>query len=107
MDNVAIGTRIREARLKIGMTQEALAQKLDIGSTYVSDIERGIKSPSFSLFINLIKILGVSADYILRGEVDAGKSYVYNELNEKLDNLTPQQRENVLVMINAYIKTLD
>jgi len=53
-----------------------------------------------------VNALDVSSDFILRGELNSGKSYVYDELTKKLENLTPQQRENVSVMIDAYLKTL-
>ena len=106
MDKAAIGARIREARGISGMTQEQLAEKVDVNTTYISDIERGAKFPSMALFIRLVNALDVSSDFILRGELNSGKTYVYDELTKKLENLTPQQRENVSVMIDAYLKTL-
>lgn len=41
MDKVAIGSRLREARNMVKLTQEQLAEKVNIGTTYISDIERG------------------------------------------------------------------
>ena len=106
MDKVAMGARFKEARLQKGLTQETLAELIGSGTTYISDIERGAKFPSMSLFIRLVNALDVSSDFILRGEVNAGKAFVYDELTRKLEDLTPQQRENVSVMIDAYLKTL-
>lgn len=106
MDKVSMGARFKDARLKKNLTQEALAEKVEIGMTYISDIERGAKFPSMSLFIRMVNALDVSADYILRGEVESGKSYLYDELTQKFEDLTPQQREKVAVMIDAFIKTL-
>ena len=98
MDKVAIGARFRQARLKKGLTQEALAEKADSGTTYISDIERGARLPSLSLFVRLVGALDVSSDYILSGELNSG--------TRKLDDLTPQEREKVSVMIDAFIKTI-
>ncbi len=106
MDKAAMGARFKEARIKKGLTQEALAELTDSGTTYISDIERGAKFPSMALFIRMVNALDVSSDFILRGEINAGKNYIYDELTQKLDGLTPQQRENVSVMIDAYLKTL-
>lgn len=107
MDKVAIGSRLREARNMVKITQEQLAEKVGIGTTYISDIERGAKFPSLSLFIKIVDALGVSSDYILRGEIEAGKNCVYEELTRKLDGLTPKQRLGVADLIDAYIKNLN
>ena len=106
MNKAEIGAHIREARLSQKLTQEQLADKLGIGTTYISDIERGAKSPSFSLFINIINVLNVSADFILRGEIESGKRFVYNDIGAKLDKLNPKQRLAVSELIDLYIKSL-
>lgn len=107
MDKVAIGSRLREARNMAKLTQEQLAEKVGIGTTYISDIERGAKFPSLSLFIKIVDALGVSSDYILRGEIEAGKNCVYDDITRKLDGLTPKQRLGVADLIDAYIKNLN
>ena len=107
MNKAEIGAHIREARLSQKLTQEQLADKLGIGTTYISDIERGAKSPSFSLFINIINVLNVSADFILRGEIESGKRFVYDDIGAKLDKLNPKQRLAVSELIDLYIKNLD
>ena len=62
MDRVAIGSRLKEARNKAHLTQEQLSEKVGIGTTYLSDIERGAKFPSLSLFINLVDALGYALE---------------------------------------------
>ena len=107
MDKVEIGSRLREARNIAKLTQEQLAEKVGIGTTYISDIERGAKFPSLSLFIKIVDALGVSSDFILRGEIEAGKNCVYDDITKKLDGLTPKQRLGVADLIDAYIKNLN
>lgn len=106
MDKKELGKKIREARNKCGMTQEALAEKADIGAVYLGEIERGLKMPSVSVFIKLIEALDISADYILRDEVSSGKEYVFDELTEKLSGLTPKQRKAASDILDAYINNL-
>lgn len=106
MNKVKIGSRIREARLHKGFTQEALAEKADIGASYLSDIERGVKFPSLSMFITIVEALDVSADNILRGHMESGKGYIYDELTKKLEGLTPKQRQCVSDIIDAYLQSL-
>lgn len=107
MDRVAFGSRLREARRISKLTQEQLAEKVNIGTTYVSDIERGTKFPSLNLFVKLVNALDVSSDFLLRGEIEAGKNSVYDDITKKLDTLTPKQRLGVVDLIDAYIKNLN
>lgn len=87
MDKVALGRKIREARIKKGYTQQTLSEKADIGEMYLSEIERGIKMPSMNLFIKLITALDISADYVLRDEVPTGKEFVYDEITQNWKDL--------------------
>lgn len=88
------------------MTQEALAEKADIGTIYLGEIERGLKMPSLRVLIQIIEALNVSADYLLRFETSSGKEYVYDELTAKLEKLSPSQRKTVSDIIDAYIANL-
>jgi len=106
MNKADIGARLKKSRKDKGYTQEYIAEKLNVGPTYVSDLERGVKTPSFDLFVNLIELLEVSPDYILSGHVNTSKGYVYDELTKKLENLTPQQRQCVSDIIDAYLRTI-
>ena len=107
MDKTILGKRLREARLQQGYTQQALAAQADMGEVYLGEIERGLKMPSLNSFIKLIDALELSADYILRHELPSGQDYIYDELTEKLKNLTPRQRKTVADIIDAYLKNLD
>lgn len=62
----AVGTRLREARLQVGLTQRDLAFP---GCTpaYISRIEKGARVPSLQLLRELGKRIGVSADYLATG----------------------------------------
>jgi len=107
MEKAELGTKIREARMKKGYTQEVLAEKANIGVMYIGEIERGLKMPSVKIFIKIIEALDVSADYLLRNEISSGKEYVFDELTKKLENLTPQQRKTASDILDAYIQNLE
>lgn len=106
MDKVSLGNKIKEARLKKGVTQQELSHAADINEMYLSEIERGVKMPSMNVFTKLIVALDISADYVLRDVTPAGKDYVYDELTQKLDGLTPQQRKTAADILDAYIRNL-
>ena len=88
------------------MTQEVLAEKANIGTIYLGEIERGLKMPSLNVLIQIIEALGVSADYLLCFEIPSGKDYVFDELTSKLEPLSPKQRKTVSDIIDAYIANL-
>lgn len=106
MDKRELGQKIREARLTKHYTQDVLAEKAEIGTMYLGEIERGIKMPSMKVFIKIIEALDISADYVLRNELSTGKEYVYDELTKKLENLTPKQRKTACDILDAYIQNL-
>lgn len=106
MVRAALGKRIRESRIQKGYTQKNLADRAEIGVVYLSEIERGIKMPSLTIFIKIITALEVSADYVLRDELPSGKEYICMEITEKLLILTPGQRKIASDILNAYLNNL-
>lgn len=107
MNKLTMGDRVREARKKLGLTQDQLSERLDVTLTYVSEIERGLKMPSMPLFIKMIEILNVSADYLLRDTVSTRNLYGDKQLGSKLERLTPKQRVALEALIDTYIEYLD
>ena len=67
-DAVAMGQRIRRLRLMKGMTQERLAERLGLSVSFVGHMERGSRLASLETLIGLSEELGVSADFLLRGD---------------------------------------
>ena len=51
--HVAFGHAIREARVRKGMSQEALAHVCGLDRTYISGIERGTRNPSL---MNILRV---------------------------------------------------
>ena len=107
MDKLIMGDRIREARKKLDLTQEQLAEKLDVTFTYISSIERGLKLPSMPLFIKLVEVLDVSADYLLRDTVSTRNLYGDKVIGRKLERLSPKQRVALEALIDTYLEYLD
>ena len=72
MDYREIGARIREARRAAGMTQEQLAEAVDITPVYVSRIENGVKRASLSVLLRITKVLDTHIEYLLTGNSPRG-----------------------------------
>ncbi len=56
-----LGERVREERRSRGLTQEALAEALDLSVAYVSLIERGGRNPPYTTVVAIARALGVPA----------------------------------------------
>ena len=65
VDYREIGSRIRMARLRKGMTQERLAELSGVGTPHISHIETGNTIPSLKIFVAIINALECSADELL------------------------------------------
>lgn len=68
MDNQKIGNFISELRKEKGLTQKALAEKLNVTDKAVSKWERGIGYPEITNIPLLAEILDVSVSALLLGE---------------------------------------
>ena len=107
MDKITLGKKLCDVRKKKGYTQRTLAKIADIGNVYLGEIERGQKMPSLNIFIKLIEALDVSADYILRDELPSGKKYIYDEITQRMERLTPKQRKAADDILDAYLRNID
>lgn len=63
----AMGERLRLKRKELGLTQEQIAEQLDISIKHYSEAERGIIGFSVENLIKVSDILGISIDYLLKG----------------------------------------
>ena len=96
-----IGRRIMERRRKLGLTQEALAEKGDVTAQFVSYAEAGKRAMRPENLLKIAAALGVSADYLLTGDI-IDKDLLL--LADKLRRLTPAQVRIVESIIDECCK---
>lgn len=65
--NIQIGERIKAAREQTKMTQECLAERIEVSPQYVSDLERGVVGVSLTTLKKICLVLNVSSDQLLFG----------------------------------------
>lgn len=63
----AMGERMKAQRKLMHLTQEQMAERLDISIKHYSEAERGIIGLSVDNLIKVSEILGISLDYLLKG----------------------------------------
>lgn len=81
-----MGSRIREERLKSGMSQDELAEKLGMKRANISNYEAGRVIPPGNILLELSKIFNVTTDYLLGLSIDAEENISID------DNLMQIQR---------------
>ena len=67
LDHKALGQRIRLRRLELDMSQEELAEKAGISTSFIGHIERAEKSATLDTFDQICEVLGLSLDFLARG----------------------------------------
>ena len=78
---IEIGNRISKKRKQLNLTQEVLAEKMNVSVQMISNLERGNKSIKIENLLKLCEILNVSTDYILKGElIDSDKEEAFTKL---------------------------
>ena len=87
MNQVKIGSFIKQKRIEKGMTQQQLAEIMNVSQKTVSRWETGYNMPDISLLSSLSAELGVSVSSLLAGEETAveEETKIYNALNYGLN----------------------
>ena len=67
-DRMAYGARIKQLRISKGLTQEQLAERINISRTYEAKIESGAQVGPVELAVELAEIFDVSLDFLLLGK---------------------------------------
>ncbi len=106
MDTIQrIGARIRIARQKMGLSQPQLAERANLSTQSVSNLENGKAKMSIESFIRILNVLQVSSDEILGLELPNRDKRVA-ELEELLFDCTPKEAEAILRMGRQLKETL-
>ncbi|MEQ3452404.1 XRE family transcriptional regulator [Enterococcus cecorum] len=93
MDELAryAGEKIKYLRVSHGMTQEDLANKLNIGKSAVSNYEKGYRKPKQALIFKLANLFDVSINYFFPETTETINNeilIIYNQLNDKRKEIT-------------------
>jgi transcriptional regulator with XRE-family HTH domain len=63
----AIGDRLREERVRAGISQRELARRLGLSASLISQLESGQSRPSVGTLYAIVTELGVSLDRVIKG----------------------------------------
>lgn len=106
IDYLAIGKRIRAARLAKKITQETLSNMIDVAPTYISSIENGHTKLSLTSLLGIAQSLDTTVDQLLYDNTPVLISQFDADIKELTSDCTPQEKEFLLEIIRATMVAL-
>lgn len=107
MDYISLGKRIREERLKLNLTQEQLAESIDVSTAYVGQIERGEKGLTLETLIKIANRLGITIDYILKESVNLENDNFMNQLKQLFNGRSIKEKQMALDILKVMFSHMD
>ena len=98
IDYLMLGEKLKQQRKKQGITQETLAEYVDLSVSHLSHIENGSTKVSLQTIVNIANILNISLDELL--DLDLGKRSMFITVRE-IDLLFKRYVKSFVVLPNA------
>lgn len=100
-DLIQIGVRIVERRKELKLTQEQVAERMNVSIQMISNIERGKKAIKIENLLKLSNILKTSTDYLLTGKRTNDD---FGHLAGKISQLTTSDYKMIEMLIDYRLK---
>ena len=107
-----IGEKIKNLRTILGLTQEELADRAELTKGFISQLERGLTSPSISSLEDVLEALGTNISDFFKEEKE--EKFVFQKGNSKLEWIVPNAQKNsmepIIVTLNenkSYSRTYE
>ena len=97
---VQIGKRLYKRRKEMGLTQEAMAERLGMSLTFYGGIERGRKRLSIEKILLVYEQTGMDPDYLLTGKGPLDQAVV------EIIKSCPEEKRPVLEQILSNLTEL-
>lgn len=105
IDYTVIGSRIKQARLAKNMTQEDLADKIDISVAFLSRVERGNSHINLKRLNQLCGLLDVSEGYLLNGASSSSENYLDKEFTDLIKSVSPEKQKLIYNVAKTIAET--
>lgn len=94
MDFQALGKRIRQQRKMLKMTQADLANAINVSTSYIGHIERGLKHCSLETIVALCNTLHISPDMLLQDSLE-------NAMTDRFEDMSIASRSMLKDIANV------
>lgn len=101
---VLAGRNLQKCRLKTKLTQEQVAERVGISTSFYTNLERGSRSMSIPVLLSLADIYHVSTDYILYKENSSIHiANIYNLLRDKPESFIIAAEGVVCALVEGFL----
>lgn len=107
---MTLGMRIAKLRKSKDLTQEQLAELLNIGKSTLAMYETDKREPASEVLIKIADFFNVTIDYLLRGDVRPQDEIIKGETHEFLERISKLgelEREILKNRVDDLIKKLE
>jgi len=107
MDYYEIGQRIRKIRKAHGLSQEELAEKINISTTHMSHIETGNTKLSLPVLVDIATVLEVRTDDLLNRETRDTTSTIRDEVSVILEQCSVKEAKIIADVVKTLKRSMD
>ena len=100
-----VGKRIKQIRQDKGVTQEKMAEMLELSSGFYSALERGSYNIKIETLVEILNLLECSADDLFCDVIKYGYKHKSSKIEESLKDLDDNEREMIFSVIETMVKT--
>lgn len=106
VDYYKIGQRIRLYRKQQGLSQEELAEKVNISTTHMSHIETANTKLSLPVLVDIAQVLGVRADDLLEDNLKCSLESTMKDLSWIIGQCSEKEAELILEIAKIVKSTM-
>ena len=106
MDYKELGKRIKGARLAAGLTQEQLAERIDLSNGHCAHVERGTTKVSLSALVDIANALNTTPDKLLMDNNYQATPHLLEEARVLFEDCDPDEIYVILQAASAIKKSI-
>ena len=88
-----LGKRIKRHRLKAHLTQEQLAEKIDVATSTIAHAENGTSKPSLPLLLKIANALNVTLDQLVCDSLPVIDTYIEKDIADLIADCTTTEKQ--------------
>lgn len=98
-----IGSRIKEKRIQLHITQQQMADDLSISKFYISKIEHGKVKATLETLAEISNYLEIDLSFLITGTSPLNANYGTDDLYTLFNQADSKQKEKILAIIKTIL----
>ena len=101
-----LGRRIKQYRAKAKLTQESLADLIDVATSTIAHAEAGTSKPSLPLLIKIANALNVTLDQLICDSLPVADTYIEKDIADVLSDCNTKEKQIIRDIIIVTKETM-